>query len=837
MALDQAQWRRLDRHLTRLLDTTGAEREALLAALDRHDPALAARLRRMLSGLRASEPLDRFASLPLYAEALAELPGIGPGDRLGDWQLLRRLGTGGMSEVFLARRQHNGIDQYAALKLLASGLPASALRSGFLHECHVLAALSDARIARYYDSGIAGDGRPWLAMEHVDGCALDAYLERHAPALEDCLALFRDIAGAVAHAHERLIVHRDLKPSNVMIAGSGQVKLLDFGIARAVDAVPGAEGDGTGLRLLTPEYASPEQLDNGVVGIASDIYQLGLLLYRLVAGRHLHEGVDRYRTRGPEANREREPAPPSQAMRRLGRPAREVARVRGDLDAIVCKAIAARPGDRYANVEALCADLDAWREGRAVQARRQTPAMAVVRAMRRHRVATAVTATVVLAGGVFAIAWADQALRAAREARTALAVHDLLASALYAGHYGAEPSAGDTVSTLLDEVEQRAGPTLSERPEALARTWLLVARARAGRGEYRRAAELLQRAHALPGLPPALHRELELALVNALHFSGDYAAARQLATAHLSTLERRYGDADPRLFPVLSELADLNHSIGDYQRAAALAARLLPVARSRFGEHDPGLAMAHRLQGMVQRDLGRFEPAQAHLQAAIAIDRAALGEGHVNMAANLDHLGILHLQRGDLGNARTALERADAIRGALFQPGFLGRIWSQHRLAQLGLLEGDAVGAIAQMESLVGVYARELGEASHLTALARSDLAWMSMSAGRFADAARELAHADAVLATLAGGDHPRRAETLMGLSLVALEHGDPARATELARQAHGLVQLLAPSHPARTASCRLLQHLGEPCTAGPSSAPGALWHAQLESALARLPP
>jgi eukaryotic-like serine/threonine-protein kinase len=834
VALDQAQWRRLDRHLTRLLDTTGAEREALLAALDRHEPALAARLRRMLAGLQASEPLDRFASLPLYAEALADLPGIGPGDRLGDWELLRRLGTGGMSEVFLARRQHNGIDQHAALKLLASGLPVPALRSSFLHECRVLAALSDARIARYYDSGIAGDGRPWLAMEHVEGCALDAYLERHAPALEDRLALFRDIAGAVAHAHARLIVHRDLKPSNVMITGPGQVKLLDFGIARAVDAMPGTDG---GLRLLTPEYASPEQLDDGVVGIASDVYQLGLLLYRLVAGRHLHEAADRHRARGTRVEREPGPVPPSRAMRRLGRPGREVARVRGDLDAIVCKAIAARPGDRYANVEALCADLDAWQEGRAVQARRQTAAMAVFRAMRRHRVATAVAATLVLAGSVFAIAWADQALSAAREARTALAVHDLLASALYAGHYGAEPRAEDTVSTLLDDVEQRAGPSLSERPEALARTWLLVARARAGRGEHRRAAELLQRAYALPGLPPALHQELELALVNALHFSGDYATARQLATTHLARLERRYGAADPRLFPVLSELTDLNHSIGDYDQAVALAARLLPVARSRFDDGDPGMARAHRLLGMVQRDLGHFEPALAHLQAAIAIDRAALGDGHVNMAANLDHLGMLHLQRGDPDGARSALARADAIRGALFQPGFLGRIWSQHRLAQLRLLEGDAASAIAQMESLVAVYARELGEASHLTALARSDLAWMSMSAGRFEDAARELAHADAVLASLAGGAHPRRAETLTGLALVALERRDHARAAALSQQAHGLVQALEPSHPARGASCRLLRHLGETCEADLAPAPGALWHAQLELALSRLEP
>lgn len=829
MSLDQAQWRRLDRHLTRLLDTSGAEREALLAALDRHEPALAARLRRMLAGLQASEPLDRFASLPLYAEALADLPGIGPGDRLGDWDLLRRLGAGGMSEVFLARRQHNGVDQHAALKLLANGLPAPALRSSFLHECRVLAALSDARIARYYDSGIAGDGRPWLAMEHVEGCSLDAYLERHAPALEDRLALFHDIAGAVAHAHARLIVHRDLKPGNVMITGSGQVKLLDFGIARAVDAVPGTDGGDGGLRLLTPEYASPEQLDDGVVGIASDVYQLGLLLYRLVAGQHRHE------TAG--ADHGRDPVPPSQAMRRHGRPGREVARVRGDLDAVVLKAIAVRPGDRYASVEALCADLDAWRDGRAVQARRQTPAMVVVRAMRRHRVATAVTATVILAGSVFAIAWADQALRAAREARTALAVHDLLASALYAGHYGAEPRAEDTVSTLLDDVEQRAGPSLSERPEALARTWLLVARARAGRGEHRRAAELLQRAHALPGLPPALHQELELALVNALHFSGDYATARQLAGTHLARLERRYGDADPRLFPVLSELTDLNHSIGDYAQAAALAARLLPVARSRFDDGDPGMARAHRLLGMVQRDLGRFEPALTHLQAAIAIDRAALGDGHVNMAANLDHLGMLYLQRGDPDSARSALERADAIRGALFQPGFLGRIWSQHRLAQLRLLEGDAAGAIAQMETLVGVYARELGEASHLTALARSDLAWMSMSAGRFAEAARELAHADAVLATLAEGAHPRRAETLTGLALVALERREHARATALSHQAHGLVQALEPSHPARGASCRLLRHLGEPCAADLAPATGALWHAQLEMALSRLEP
>ncbi|WP_149194354.1 serine/threonine-protein kinase [Luteimonas suaedae] len=838
MLPDDERWRVLDRELARLLALPLDARAPWLEDCAVRDPALAAELRRLLAALDASEPLDRLNTSPLYAEALAELPGIGPGDALGGWQLLQRIGTGGMSEVYLAEREHNGVRQRAALKLMAAGMAAATLRSGFIHECRILAALSDARIARYYDSGIADDGRPWLAMEHVEGLALDLFLQANALALQRRLDLFLEIAGAVGHAHDRLIVHRDLKPSNVMVTPAGQVKLLDFGIAKALRDAFDQAVTAVSTRVLTLEYASPEQLNGDLVNVASDVYQLGLLLYLLVAGRYPHADTGGNRARTMQAILQDTPQPPSRVLRHGGAGRSEVSAVAGDLDAIVLKALAKAPDARYATVDALCADLQAWRENRPVQARRAGAWKRSAKFIRRHRIAAAITATTLLAGSVFGIAWVDQAMRAAREAETSRAVLELLGGALHANRYGVDPQPVETVTALLDEVERQALLTLPERPEALLQTLLLIGQARLGRGEYRDAVEVLQRARAVPALarmPETLRDDIDTTLIDALHFTGDYDGARRLATLHLARLERRHGTDDPRLFSVLAASTDLTHSLGDYPGALALAQRLLSLSHAHFGETDTRTAVAHRLLGMVLRDRDEFGSAEKSLQASVRIDRARLGK-HVNLATGLDHLGQIHLQRGDLPAAQETLDEADAIRTALFQPGLLGRAWAGHRLAQLQLLRGEIPAAISRLRRIVETYARELGEGSHITALARSDLAWALLADGRHSAAASELSRAEAVFASHAGGRHPRRGEILLGQAVIALADGDLGSAGDLAQRALDLrLGVLDEGHPALAACCRVLRIAGRDCAMTPPGSDHALAWGQLELALAPL--
>ncbi|MGY6518038.1 MAG: protein kinase domain-containing protein [Lysobacteraceae bacterium] len=836
MLPDAQRWRELDRWLAELLALEPPARQARLDAIGRTDSALASELRGLLDSLAAAEPIERFGRSPLYAEALAALPGIGPGDRLGEWLLVERIGSGGMSEVFRAQREQAGVVQTAALKLMAVGMSAPAMRGRFLHECRCLAVLSDARIARYYDSGVAEHGRSWLAMEYVEGVPLDAFARAGGLDLRQRVGLLGEVAGAVAHAHGKLIVHGDLKPSNVLVTDAGQVKLLDFGIARLLDG-SGERDAGSHPRMLTPEYASPEQLAGQPAGIGSDVYQLGLLLWMLVTGQQpwpagsgagRPAAAERPALRGLEA--------PSQVLRAAGRPRREVAAVRGDLDAIVARALQAQAGQRYASVDALARDLDAWRAQRPVQARPLGPLQRFGRVLHRHRLASALVAAAVVSGALAGAAWLDQTLRANREAHTAQAVHELLKSALFAGHYGAEPLPAESVSALLDEVEQQAPGRLAGQPEALAQTWLMVAEARSGRGQHQRAADVLERALGLPGLPPDLRARIELSLVDALHFSGRYSEAVGIAEAALARAQQRLGPEHPRLFPVLAELTDLAHSLGDYGAAQAHAGQLLAVARGDPGRHGTEVARAQRLLGMVLRDRGDFDAARAQLHSAVELDRLLLGDDHVNLAASLDHLGLLQLYRGEAEAAATLAE-ADRIRRRLFQPGLLGAVWSEHRLAQLASLRGERASATARLAEAVQVYARELGEASHLTALARSDLAWALLAQGDWTTARRELHHADAVLATLGQGRHPRRAEIQLGLAVVALGLGDAGQAAEHARRAHALVDpVLPPGHPQRVASCRMLRRLDLDCgDAETGTLREALAPARLALALARV--
>src|SRR5690554_1536758 len=834
MLPDDEQWQLLDRRLAEALALPDAARGEWLDGLAAREPAVAARLRALLAALDPSETLDGLSDSPLFGEALAGLPGIGPGDTLEGWHLVRRIGTGGMSEVFLAERERGAIRHRAALKLMATGFDSPALRAGFLHECRCLASLVDARIARYYDSGIAGDGRPWLAMEYIEGTRLDAFLREADPPLQARIDLFLDVAGAVAHAHDHLIVHRDLKPSNVLVTAGGQVKLIDFGIARTLDAEVAPGLADISARLLTLHCASPEQVTGDPLGIASDVYQLGLLLYLVLAGVLPHADARASRADMVRAILEVDPQPPSRVLRASGAPRALQAAVRGDLDAIVLKAMAKSPGARYPSVLALCADLQAWRVHRPVQARAAGPWLRGVKFVRRHAVASAITATVLVAGGVSGAAWLDQSMRAGREARNAQAVLQLLTDVLYASRYGTDPQPVETVDALLDSVDAQARRTLSAKPEVQATTRLLVGRARLGRGEYRGAAEVLRQTLDTSGLSASLRDEVEGALINALHFSGEHDEALQYLESHRERLRQRHGEDAPELFGVLVQLTDLRHSMGDYVGALESGQRLLALARDAFGAGDARTATAHRHLGMVTRDLGDFREAGYHLAAAVHIDRAALGDRHVNLAAGLDHLGQLDLQRGDLQAARRSLEEADAIRGALFQPGTLSHAWTRHRLALLRLLEGDAAAAVDGLQRMLERYEHSLGEDSHLTAMARSDLGWALLAHGRRAEAAAAFQRAGATIATLSAARHPRHAETLLGQAAVAHADGDLARA-----RAHARLPLdarhchTAPTHPWSAAGCRMLHLAGGDCPARPPEPADALAHRKLELVLA----
>jgi tRNA A-37 threonylcarbamoyl transferase component Bud32/tetratricopeptide (TPR) repeat protein len=339
------------------------------------------------------------------------------GTTIGHWEILKRIGSGGMGAVYLARRADRQFEQQVALKLIKRGMDTEAVLRRFRNERQILAGFDHPNIARLLDGDTTAEGLPYFVMEYVEGLPIDAYCERHALPVPDRLRLFREACAAVSYAHRHAVIHRDLKPSNILVSADGVPKLLDFGIARLL--LPGEAADSAtliGLRVLTPEYASPEQVRGEPVTTASDVYSLGVVLYRLLTGEPPYRVTARapddvVRTVGETA-----PQRPSARVDAVkGRP------LRGDLDNIVLMALRKEPERRYGSVDQFSDDIRRHLEALPVLARRDTLGYRAGKFIRRNTAASIAAALVVLSlvGGIVATSW--QAHRARTQEAIALA--------------------------------------------------------------------------------------------------------------------------------------------------------------------------------------------------------------------------------------------------------------------------------------------------------------------------------------------------------------------------------------------------------------------------------
>ena len=407
-----SRWAQLSPRLDELLDLPPAERPAHLARLRVEDAALADELQALLAQEAALDDQGFMAG-----PALPPPPGLA-GQTLGAYTLERELGRGGMGQVWLARRTDGRYDGQVAIKLLQAGLWGHGDAGRFEREGRILARLDQPHIARLIDAGVGDDGRqPYLVLEYVDGLPIDRHVQQHGLSVRQRLQLMADAAEAVAHAHARLILHRDLKPSNMLVRADGQLKLLDFGIAKLLDEpAQGAAGELTQRAgaAFTPGYAAPEQLQGEEVTTATDVYALGVLLYELLGGGHPTAGGATTPLQRLQAAVERVPLLLSQQVLRTGGPdaARRARELRGDIELIVAKALKKRPTERYANAAELADDLRRCLAHQPVSARPDHWLYRSRRFVRRHRVgvaAGAVALGAVLAGAAVAVVEARHA--------------------------------------------------------------------------------------------------------------------------------------------------------------------------------------------------------------------------------------------------------------------------------------------------------------------------------------------------------------------------------------------------------------------------------------------
>jgi tRNA A-37 threonylcarbamoyl transferase component Bud32/CheY-like chemotaxis protein len=414
--MDTQQWQKVRRVFEDALTVTTGKRAAYVTEHCGHDPAIRSEVMRLLDAHFSSGPLDR-----LFAELHAQDDEMQPPVRIGVWRIDGLIARGGMGAVYVAERADGHYEQRAALKLLRRDVADPDVRRRFLRERRILARIEHPGIARILDGGLTAEGRPWFALEYVEGQRIDRWCDEHGLGVRERLGLFRDVCDAVQHAHAHLVVHRDIKPANILVTDQGRVRLLDFGIARLLDtdaSSDGVERTASDHVLLTPAHASPEQLSGEEVGTASDVFQLGLLLFELLTGRLPARDV----TSGIGAVSDERPS--SVAPAELRR------RIDADLDTIVRAATRAEPEHRYASVDRLAEDVQRWLDGRPILARPNSFTYRAGRFVRRNRVGVALAAAFVISTVGFVTIALAQAERVQRERDRARLIITLLAGLL-----------------------------------------------------------------------------------------------------------------------------------------------------------------------------------------------------------------------------------------------------------------------------------------------------------------------------------------------------------------------------------------------------------------------
>ncbi|AHG88777.1 protein kinase [Gemmatirosa kalamazoonensis] len=744
-SISRGQWQRVERVVDSALGLPTAERTAYLdAACD--EPWLRAAADEWL---RACDDAEHFLHTPLGdAGALLDAAphdaeALAPGTRIGPFAVVRELGRGGMGTVYLAERADGQFEQTVALKLIRRGMDTPEARRRFLTERQILARLNHPHIAGLVDGGVSDDGRLWFAMEYVDGTPITRHADDRALGIDARLRLFRDAADAVGHAHRSLVVHRDLKPSNVLVTADGVVKLLDFGIARLLggDVAPADEPvTRTGVRLLTPEYAAPEQVRGEGVTTVTDVYALGALLYELLTGRRA-QPLDRL-TPG-EMERvvcEVDPPPPSRVAPELVR-----ARLRGDLDAIVLRAMHKDPARRYASADALVEDLRRFAVGLPVQARRDSVGYRAGKFVRRHRVAVAMGAFAGLAlvGGLAATLWEARAAR--REAATANAVTGFVVGLFEQSDPHAARGRDVTVKDLVARGRQRLDTALVAEPEV--------------RG---RLLDVLGTIH-----------------VNLLQF----ATADTLLGQSAALARRLYGPRHPAVAKRLTDWARALASAQQPARADSVLREALTIDRATLAPDDPEIARTLSIRGELAFDGGRFAPAESLYRAALHIDSTRLGRGDLRLADDLDGAGMAAKEGGAYDRAEASYEQALAIRRATLGPDDPKTLATLSLVLQVKEARGEYRSAERVARDLLARSRRVYPPAHTQVVSAMNGLTVQLRHLGKLAEAESINAQAIALYRTRFPPDHPWMIAPLNVRATLQLERGNFAAAESGFRQ------------------------------------------------------
>jgi serine/threonine protein kinase len=835
--LSRERWEQLDALLAAAIDRSPEAREALLRDAAAVDPELESAVRELLQiHADADDALGESVTdlVPLLmSSADEELGGdanesLPVGGVVGPYRIVEEIGRGGMGSVYLAERADDQFEKRVALKVVKRGMDTDEVLRRFRHERQILASLEHPNVARLLDGGVTADGRPYLVMEHIDGQPVDSYCDERRLTVDQRLNLFAAVCQAVQYAHRNLVVHRDLKPSNILVSAAGEPKLLDFGIARLLT---GSDDDApltrTGGRILTPEFASPEQITGAPITTASDVFGLGVVLYLLLTGRLPFRRPQSSRAEVDRSVLEDDPERPSVAVLRAQvrdtaaspelaagvrgeTPARLSRRLRGDLDTMILKALEKDPARRYASVDQLLDDLQRHRQGRPLIAQPGTVRTRAMKFARRHRFGVGAAVAFALLGTVSAVAFMSEHRQTVQERNRAERERDkaeevaAFVEQLFAASSPFAPVPGpmDTVPVrvFLDRGALQVQRELNDRPLVQAQMLDVVGRVYHSLGLYDDAKPLLERAlsqrRATEGSTRGDVAESLTSNGLLLVQTGQYDQAQQLLEEALALRRADLGSRHPDVAESLNNLGVLLRERGFYDEAERRQREALRILRNEPGDVRSLLAEVAGGLASTLEFKGEYAAATELQREVLGLRRAVYGDRHPYVAVALQELGLLLQRQGQYDSAEAPIREAVDISERTLGPEHPMVADALNRLASILWWKGALDAAEPIQRRSLALKRRIYGDRHVQVSIGLGNLASLLSDRGDHAEAIALNREALAIVLETLGAEHPDAAIVTGGLATSLQARGDCPAAEPLFREAiEGMRRMLPANH------------------------------------------
>lgn len=736
MSIDSEKWKLVQSLFERALELPEDDRDRFLRGECGGDEEL---LREVLSLIASDRESNQFLE-GRALEAVGISEDFAPeGSVIGPYQIIRQIGFGGMGAVYLAERSDGQFRQQVALKVIKRGMDTDAILQRFQGERQILAALSHPNIARLYDGGVTEEGVPYFTMEYVDGEPIDEYCRNNRLNLKDRIALFLQACRAVVYAQRNLIVHRDLKPSNIVVDKTGQVKLLDFGIAKVLGDSPMGEKPltmtHTGMRVMTPGYAAPEQVRADPISTATDVYALGIILYELLTGKRPYQTDTGSPSELENIICNTQPNKPSTLVGKLkgarehaghaGISVEKLARMlKGDLDTICLTALRKEPERRYLSAEQLQEDIERYLKGQPIKARPDTTIYRAGKFIRRHRFSLSFASIFVILFGAlitfYTFRLAEERDYARTEAKKATEVSEFLAEMFEAADPNLSKGEEITADQLLDDGARRIHEELGDQPEVQA--------------------ELMQ------------------------------------VIGNVYLTQGKFDETFDMFRPALS------------------------IALDRYGPGDPRTADAYRNIGVAFHDLDQLDSTLYYYRKAFVIDSTVLGMRDSTTVTDLNYIAIVTRHMGDFDKAEKMLRQVLAIRRKILAPDNLELAHTLNHLGRMLSIEGRNEEAIPYLREGLKIRIVNLGEEHFEVGASRGALAGALKNIGEYDESEKLYRENSQMMEKMVGEDHHYTGAAMNSIANLRMLQGDSVEADSLFRRSLSILEKTLPKgHPSMT--------------------------------------